>query len=362
MIQRMIIAVAVNPPASFGRGQHDGQEAAGCFRAGGRADVLVAAGCPAPARGQPRRREDSHEELTDAVAKALASGADAPYGRGRLGIIPNGTGERVAKALGPSRHNVPAACARVLAQAAGPRPGSADPRRRGGSRRFATDGRFGDLIPAVFGECRPAGLAGARPGFAATASRGPVPRTLVGAAGLVGLAQMAALGPSFRPFLENAGVLGSRGPALRTVPRTPAAGTRTFAPVPRTRVGAAGLVDLPQMAALGLSFRPFLENAALLGSREPALPPSASDARSWHAGAVDVDSPQAGAMRRLRAGSGGIRRPVPARPGPLRCTAPHPARTPRPRPRPPQGRRPGPRRADAGGVSPSYCRTEPPPW
>ncbi|MEC5178973.1 diacylglycerol/lipid kinase family protein [Arthrobacter sp. CG_A4] len=119
----MIIAVAVNPRASFGRGWHAGREAADCFRASGAEVVLLC--------------EDSYAELADAVDEVLASGVDAlvvvggdgmvhlginalaafgaPYGSVPLGVVPTGTGNDMARALGLPRHNIPDACERLLA-------------------------------------------------------------------------------------------------------------------------------------------------------------------------------------------------------------------------------------------------------
>ena len=119
----MLVAVAVNPRASFGRARHAGKEAAGHFRAAGAEVLLLSA--------------DSYAGLAQAVEDALESGVDALVvvgGDGMvhlgfnalagagcrvpLGIIPTGTGNDVARALGLPLHNLPAACDRALASLA----------------------------------------------------------------------------------------------------------------------------------------------------------------------------------------------------------------------------------------------------
>lgn len=119
----MIIAVAVNPRASFGRARQAGNEAADLFRAAG-AEVLLL-------------REDSYGALAQAVESALDSGVDALIvvggdgmvhlgvnalagsglraGAVPLGIIPTGTGNDMARTLGVPAHDVPGACAAALA-------------------------------------------------------------------------------------------------------------------------------------------------------------------------------------------------------------------------------------------------------
>jgi diacylglycerol kinase (ATP) len=116
----MLIALAVNPRAAFGRARHAGRDAAAHFRAAG-ADVLLLC-------------EDSHAGLARAVDRALDSGVADGAGAGThagsgtgggigghvpLGIIPTGTGNDTARALGLLRHNLPAACERVLESLAG---------------------------------------------------------------------------------------------------------------------------------------------------------------------------------------------------------------------------------------------------
>ncbi|MGP4031363.1 diacylglycerol/lipid kinase family protein [Pseudarthrobacter sp. 1C304] len=119
----MMIAVAVNPRASFGRGVHAGNEAAAIFEQAGAGVLLLC--------------EDSYAALAASVDKALAAGIDAlvvvggdgmvhlgvnalagsglPWGTVPLGIVPTGTGNDMARALGIPAHDIPAACAAVLA-------------------------------------------------------------------------------------------------------------------------------------------------------------------------------------------------------------------------------------------------------
>lgn len=155
----MLIAVAVNPRASFGRGQHAGKEAADYFRAAG-AEVLLLC-------------EGSYAELAAAVGRALESGIDAlvvvggdgmvhlginalagsgaregTYGKVPLGIIATGTGNDMARALGLGlpRHNTTAACAQVLASlAAGGRMIDAGRVSSGGTCRW-----FAGVVSAGF--------------------------------------------------------------------------------------------------------------------------------------------------------------------------------------------------------------------
>lgn len=150
----MKIALAVNPHASFGRGRRAGEDAVRCFQAAG-ADVRLLS-------------EDSYEALARAVHKVLADGVDALVvvggdgmvhlaanalagsgaagGETPLGIIPSGTGNDVARALGLPRHDVPAAAARVLAAlAAGGRRIDAGRVRAGGRTHW-----FAGVLSAGF--------------------------------------------------------------------------------------------------------------------------------------------------------------------------------------------------------------------
>lgn len=128
----MLIAVAVNPRASFGRARHAGKDAAAYFRAAGAEVLLLCA--------------DSYAGLAQAVEAALESGVDALVvvggdgmvhlglnaiaGEGAgagagarrrvpLGIIPAGTGNDTARSLGLPLHDLPAACERALESLAG---------------------------------------------------------------------------------------------------------------------------------------------------------------------------------------------------------------------------------------------------
>lgn len=125
----MLIAVAVNPRASFGRARHAGKEAASHFRAAG-AEVLLL--CADNYAGLAQAVEDALESGVDALvmvggdgmvhlgfnalagAAARAGAGAGDGGRVPLGIIPTGTGNDTARALGLPLHNLPAACERVL--------------------------------------------------------------------------------------------------------------------------------------------------------------------------------------------------------------------------------------------------------
>lgn len=120
----MLIAVAVNPRASFGRGRHAGKEAAAHFRGAG-AEVLLL--CADSYAGLAQAVEDALESGVDALMMVggdgmvhlglnAIAGAGASDGRRiPLGIIPTGTGNDTARALGLPLHNLPAACERALA-------------------------------------------------------------------------------------------------------------------------------------------------------------------------------------------------------------------------------------------------------
>jgi diacylglycerol kinase family enzyme len=85
MNRRMIIAVAVNPRASFGRGRHPGTEAAAYLHADG-AEVLLPC-------------EDSYAELAAAVDRALESGVDALVVVGGDGMVHLGINALAGRAV-----------------------------------------------------------------------------------------------------------------------------------------------------------------------------------------------------------------------------------------------------------------------
>ncbi|WP_018775189.1 diacylglycerol/lipid kinase family protein [Arthrobacter sp. 131MFCol6.1] len=115
----MLIAVAVNPRASFGRARHAGKDAAAHFRAAG-AEVLLL--CEDSYAGLAQTVEDALESGVDALVVVggdgmVHLGLNAIAGAGRrvpLGIIPTGTGNDTARALGLPLHNLTAACERAL--------------------------------------------------------------------------------------------------------------------------------------------------------------------------------------------------------------------------------------------------------
>lgn len=85
----MLIAVAVNPRASFGRARHTGKEVAGRFRTAGAEVLLLCA--------------DSYAGLAQAVGNALESGVDALVVVGGDGTIHLGFNTGKITAGGTSR-------------------------------------------------------------------------------------------------------------------------------------------------------------------------------------------------------------------------------------------------------------------
>src|SRR6478672_194205 len=124
----MLIAVAVNPRASFGRARHAGKDAGAHFRAAG-AEVLLL--CADSYAGLAQAVEDALEQGVDALVvvggdgmvhlglNAIAGAGAGARRRVPLGIIPAGTGNDTARALGLPLHNLPAACERALESLAG---------------------------------------------------------------------------------------------------------------------------------------------------------------------------------------------------------------------------------------------------
>ncbi|MFW0774564.1 diacylglycerol/lipid kinase family protein [Paenarthrobacter nitroguajacolicus] len=112
-----IIAVAINPAASFGRGRNAGHQAVGFLRAVGLNVVVL--------------ETASYDALRTSVDASLEAGVDALVvvgGDGMvhlgvnalagldipLGIVPGGTGNDVARLLGLPLNDIEAACRRLL--------------------------------------------------------------------------------------------------------------------------------------------------------------------------------------------------------------------------------------------------------
>lgn len=115
-----IIALAINPAASFGRTRHAGYRAAGYLRAAGRNVVVL------QAEGYGELRTMVDQTLTGGrdVAALVVVGGDGMVHLGvnalaglnvPLGIVPSGTGNDVARLLALPLHDTAAACRRVLA-------------------------------------------------------------------------------------------------------------------------------------------------------------------------------------------------------------------------------------------------------
>lgn len=146
----LTIIVAINPRAAFGLGLEAAPPVVAALEEAGH--IVTALSMP------------SYEELRDAVASELRSGADALVVVGgdgmvslgvnlvadssvRLGIIPSGTGNDIARALGLPLDNTEAAIRMLLAEL------EHEPRRIDAGRVTAADGTvrwFGGVLSAGF--------------------------------------------------------------------------------------------------------------------------------------------------------------------------------------------------------------------
>lgn len=116
---RGLIALAINPAASFGRTRDAGHHAAEYFRTAGCTVVVL----QAESYGALRARVDKTLTGTGEVAALVVVGGDGMVSLGAnalagltipLGIVPSGTGNDVARLLDLPLHDTAAACRRVL--------------------------------------------------------------------------------------------------------------------------------------------------------------------------------------------------------------------------------------------------------